>query len=254
MKFGLVSVSFRSLSCEEIIRITKKSGLDGIEWGGDVHVPPDNPDNAKRIASLMKEAGLLTSAYGSYYRAGTYGENYIEEFRKVLDTAVILGAPVIRIWAGNKGSKKISTEKRKEIVSECVEIAKAAGKENITVSFECHINTLTDNFVSALQLMKETDRENLRMYWQPSEYRSRRYNLEALQNIIPYLTNVHVFNWPLPAVKLPLKFASKEWEKYFTLISSDGKEHWCSLEFMPDGKAKSLPKEAQTMKEIYSNI
>lgn len=254
MKFGLVSVSFRSLGCEEIIKITKESGLDGIEWGGDVHVPPDNPDNAKNVAALMKDAGLLTSAYGSYYRAGTYGENYMEEFRKVLDTAVILGAPVIRIWAGVEGSKKISAEKRKEIVKECIEIAKAAGKENITVSFECHRNTLTDNFISALQLMKETNRENLRMYWQPNECRNRKYNLEALENIIPYLTNVHVFNWPSPAVKLPLKFAAKEWREYFSLISSDGKEHWCSLEFMPDGKAKSLPKEAQTMKEIYSNI
>ena len=39
MKTGLCSVSFRKLTVEEIIAAVKDAGLDGIECGGDVHVP-----------------------------------------------------------------------------------------------------------------------------------------------------------------------------------------------------------------------
>ena len=37
---GLVSVTFRDKTPEEIISTVKQCGLEGIEWGGDVHVLP----------------------------------------------------------------------------------------------------------------------------------------------------------------------------------------------------------------------
>jgi sugar phosphate isomerase/epimerase len=36
---ALASVTFRHLTFEEIIELVRKAGLDGIEWGGDIHVP-----------------------------------------------------------------------------------------------------------------------------------------------------------------------------------------------------------------------
>ena len=36
---GLVSVTFRQLSPEDIIDITYASGLKAVEWGSDVHLP-----------------------------------------------------------------------------------------------------------------------------------------------------------------------------------------------------------------------
>ena len=36
---GLVSVTFRKLSPEEIVQLVVSSGLKGIEWGGDIHLP-----------------------------------------------------------------------------------------------------------------------------------------------------------------------------------------------------------------------
>lgn len=41
---GLTSISFRGKTCTEVIGLAKKAGLDGIEWGGDVHVPPENEE------------------------------------------------------------------------------------------------------------------------------------------------------------------------------------------------------------------
>lgn len=250
IKYGLVSVSFRPLTCEEIISLVKQSELDAIEWGGDIHVPHGDFEKARYVASLMKNANLVTSAYGSYYRAGTYGEAYKEEFNKILQTAVYLGAPVIRIWAGTESSKKISRKKREHIVRECVDIAQMAEKEGISVAFECHRYTLTDDYKSSLKLMKETNRKNLRMFWQPNEGKSFKYNLKALKALLPYIKNVHVFNWPKPNVRLPLKDGEEEWKEYFNILEKDSEKHFCSLEFMPDDSPKSLITEAQTMKNF----
>ena len=42
---GLVSITFRKLTVEKIIELVKEAGLQGIEWGGDVHVPHDNTES-----------------------------------------------------------------------------------------------------------------------------------------------------------------------------------------------------------------
>ena len=56
---GLLSVTFRNLPFERIIEMTAQAGLDGIEWGGDVHVPPGELKLAERIGQAAREAGLI---------------------------------------------------------------------------------------------------------------------------------------------------------------------------------------------------
>ena len=58
MKQGLVSVTFRSLSVKEIIRLARDNGLEYIEWGGPPHVPMGNVKLARRVKRLMHGAGL----------------------------------------------------------------------------------------------------------------------------------------------------------------------------------------------------
>lgn len=254
IRCGLVSVSFRSLSPAQIIRCASESGLDGIEWGGDVHVPAGDLAAAQSVAAMTAKAGLSVCAYGSYYRAGTYGERYLAEFQKVLDTAVRLGAPVIRIWAGVTGSAETPPAERSRITAECRTIAALAKEKKITVTFECHRNTLTDDFHSALRLMKETAQDNLRMYWQPNETQDFAYNLQALQALLPYVEQVHVFHWPDTERREPLRNGRAEWAQYLSVLAADGRPRRCSLEFMPDNDPASLPGEAQTLRELLESI
>ena len=250
LKPGLVSVSFRTLSCEEIIRIAASAGLEGIEWGGDVHVPPDNIENALIVAEMTHKAGLLVAAYGSYYRLGSYGTDYKNEFKKVLSTACALGAPTIRIWAGTSASASVAENERERLVQEAKKLAEMAKEKDITIAFECHRNTLTDCRASALRLMHETGMPNLRMYWQPNECYDFAENSLALADLLPYAVNIHVFNWPEPGLRLPLSDGFDEWSAYFDTLKKDNVDRWCMLEFMPDDNPASLPREALTLKEL----
>ena len=67
---GLVSVSFRQLPAEEIVRLCAECGLEAVEWGGDIHVPHGDCATAEKVSGLTEAAGLRTAAYGSYYRCG----------------------------------------------------------------------------------------------------------------------------------------------------------------------------------------
>jgi 3-dehydroshikimate dehydratase len=82
---GLVSVTFRQLAPREIVQLAAAAGLRGIEWGGDIPA-------ARAVRQLTQDAEIRVLAYGSYFRfqPGV-------AFEPVLETAVALGAPLIRI-------------------------------------------------------------------------------------------------------------------------------------------------------------
>ena len=69
--------------------------------GDKDHVPHGDRKAASRVRTLAVDAGLEISSYGSYYWVGvSEGEGL--PFRSVLDRAVALGAPTIRVWAGTQ--------------------------------------------------------------------------------------------------------------------------------------------------------
>ncbi len=142
-KLGLVSISFRSLSVEELIRLVEEAGLQGIEWGGDAHVPHGDLAAAGRIRRLCEEAALEISAYGSYYKYGDCltPKGKGPEFESVLDSAEALGTSMIRVWAGETGSKESSEDWFNRVVARTQEIAELSAKRGISIGFEFHDNS-----------------------------------------------------------------------------------------------------------------
>src|SRR5207249_324086 len=111
----------RKLSPAEIISLTQRAGLRSIEWGGDIHVPAGNLACAADVRRQTEDAGLSVSAYGSYYRVGQ-----TEPFEPVLESAVALGAPTIRVWAGNIASSQADPQYRALVIRESRRIATLA--------------------------------------------------------------------------------------------------------------------------------
>ena len=248
---GLVSVTFRSLSCEEIIALAAQNGLKAIEWGADVHVPPGSESRAREVWEKTAAAGLTVAAYGSYYRLGQGQPR--EEFEKVLTGARLLHTDTVRVWAGSKGSADCSEAEKQDLIREAVLLGELAKEQGVRLCFECHPHTLTDEKDAAVTLMRAVNRDNVKMYWQPNQYKTVDENRRYLQAILPWLANLHVFHWR-GEKKHPLAPAQEEWKTYFDLADSDGKAHCCLLEFMPDGKKESLPQEAETLKAILRRI
>ena len=239
-RLGLVSVSFRGHSPEEILSKMKECGLLYIEWGSDVHVPPEK---AEEIAALQSEYGIICSSYGTYFRLGV---TPIGELERYVHGAKTLGTDILRLWCGDKNSEDYSAEEKAKLFSICKEAAKIANRHGVTLCMECHNYTFTNRKESAVELMEAVDSENFRMYWQPNQYRDKNENLAYASLLSQYTTHLHVFNWEADE-KFPLIGAKDLWKEYLSCFEG---ERTLLLEFMPDDKLSSLPIETEALKEI----
>lgn len=245
MRPGLVSVTFRQLGVAEVARLAGEAGLACIEWGGDIHVPHGDLAAAKEAARITGDHGLAVSAYGSYLRLGAEDAPSSES---VVETAVALGAPVIRVWAGKKGSAECSTTERTRIVRAALDLAELAQRAGLIVAYEFHNNTLTDTTESAAQLLVETDHPAIRTLWQPPLPLSEEDRLGSLRSILSRLSNVHAFCWRLPRDRRPLEEGTEAWGSYLEVIRSAGLHPDVLLEFVPGDDPAVLSREAATLR------
>ncbi len=239
-KTGIVSISFRKYSKEEILAAAKDAGLDAVEWGGDVHVPHGDEEEAKKAKALSERFGIEMPEYGSYY---IIGKSEPELFEKVLASAKILGTKIIRVWPGQgMPSDSISNEKYNELVNDAKRICAMA--KDFTVALECHPASITDEYHHALQFISDVGCDNLKMFWQPNQHRPLSYNIDSIKALMPYIVSVHVFSWVREA-RLPLAAGEAAWKKYIKLLSE--KELYYMLEFMHDDKIETLKETASTL-------
>ena len=219
IKKGLVSITFRQFSPEKIIELAKENGLSCIEWGSDVHVPCGNLEKAAEVAELMEKAGLESVSYGTYYRLGTY-ENPIGEFMKYLETAKVLKAKNLRLWAGVKEADDYTEEERIALANEAKQLCKIAKEHGMTVSFEYHHGTLTGTTEGALELIENIGEDNAFLYWQPNQFKTDEYNMEGLKRVKKYVSNVHIFHWDA-SQRFTLEEGITVWKRYLTELDGN---------------------------------
>ena len=246
MKTGIVSITFRNKSIDEVIALAADNGLSAIEVGSDVHAPRTDLAECRRVAELAAKAGVVIASYGSYYRLGQ-GEDFME----YVAAAKALGAGNIRVWAGAKGSADTTENEWQTLVADAKRCAEAVAREGMTLSFEYHGGTLTDTAETALRLMRSVDHPSVYLYWQPNQYRDLDFNVTALRAVLPYVSHIHVFAWTTAEKKIvrhPLAAHENAWRQYLDILASDGRERCLLLEFVKDDAADQLAADAQTLK------
>ncbi len=244
---GLVSISYRELSPREILDLCLDAELKGIEWGGDIHVPHGEVQIAREVGQMTRDAGLQVACYGSYYRC-----NGALPFERVLESALALEAPLIRVWAGQDGDE---FEKVAENLRAVCELAKA---ENIGVVTEYHGGTLTETRQSTARLLGELSESGLKTLWQPLR-RGAGMNLKISENaedlraVAPHLSNVHVYEWRDIEAGKTKRFSlqkSAQWPTYIEELKRIGGDRWLLLEYVPEDEPRALRAEAAALREM----
>lgn len=253
---GLVSITFRELDVSVIATMAAEAGLSGIEWGGDVHVPVGDFPAAELARTCSADAGLEITSYGSYYRADTS----LNDFQPILDTAVALGAPGIRIWAGRTGSASTSPEDRINITETIARAADIAADKGIQLNVEYHPNTLTDTVDSALELfadvakLRNADEVPLTSYYQPYRGTPAAEAAATVRALLPYLSHVHVFSWDADGTRLPLSGRADLWKSILAELANSPRRHHAQLEFVADNAPEHVRADAATLHNLISEV
>lgn len=246
---GLVSITFRQLDPKAIVDLVAQAGLEAIEWGGDVHVPHGEVHTAHRVRQMTLDAGIAIPSYGSYYRVG---HNEPVPFPAIVETAVALGANVIRVWAGKRGSAEADDAYWRRVVEDSRRIADMAQEAGLMLAYEYHGKTLTDTNASAIKLLETVDHEAVKCYWQSPGGVSVAENLAALDTLLPWLANVHVFSWHVTGEgreRMPLAAMPDAWRQIFEKIDGAGKSAYALLEFVRDDSPEQFIEDAATLKQ-----
>ena len=208
---GLVSVTFKTKSADDIVELCRNAGLETIEWSEGWHIPEDDPVEAERIGILTRDSGLSVAEYGSYFKLGKG-----MDFRKRIVNARALGTDTIRIWAGDRAAAAVPSAERKSMVEEARRVADMAA------------------FIEAV------DRANFLTLWQPTMALSIPERCEGLQAIGKRLVNLHVYYWTEEG-RHPLKEGREYWKRY--LSNAEGC-HSLLLEFVKDDSERQFHEDA----------
>jgi 3-dehydroshikimate dehydratase len=248
-KLGLCSVTFREKPVEEIIEIAAQQGLEGIEWGADVHVKPDSPaEYVAVVAGKCRSAGLAVPSYGSYFDVL---EHQPVDFTPIVEKAALLGAGVIRVWGGWVRPEVVTDEQFEKITSTSRRIAAMAEEADIRVAFEFHDHTPTEGGDNVLKVLEGAHHPNLYTYYQlirPNEYD---WNLENLEKIYPRLAYVHV-QANDGEKNLPLEHFKEVWKEILIRLKKQRYDGWLFFEFNKDNSVEQLAEDIRLMKSLMA--
>lgn len=239
---GLCSVTFRQLTPARVVELSVDAGLEVIEWGGDVHVPPGDAERAADVAEATRDAGLAVCSYGSYFRSGAD-----EALAPILDSAQALGADRVRVWAGRVDSRDATPEQYAQIVSRLRDAAAEAADRGITLALEFHRGTAADTPDATLRLI--ADVPGLTTYWQPSVDAPDAVALAEYDALAAHTSAVHVFSWWPFDRRLRLAERESLWHPLFAAAAAQpAPPRDALLEFVPDDDPDLLAAEAATLR------
>lgn len=245
---GFTTVTFREKSRREICEIAQKNNIKYIEWGGDIHLPPNDSNALQEVISLQKEFGLTAISYGTYYRLGA--EDYAL-WESITETANAIGAKIIRIWQGTSASADVSSEKLLSMVNETKALADIADKKGLTVAFEFHNGTNNDNGKSAVEFLKTVNKANVKTYWQPF---STNADIDNLKAALPYLACVHIFEWNEKGKRYSLKHGKERWSEFLEIIKESNANPYLIMEFVKHDSEKQFAKDLKQLQIITDEI
>jgi len=231
-----------------------KAGLQGVEWGGDSHVPHGDLKQAALVARQCADHGLEIPSYGSYYRAGLPHDGKNPTAKAVVDSALELGTSIIRIWVGNKSPDRTSPEETTAILKAIEVICAEAAQANLLVAAEYHAWTLTETIESVEALFAQISAPNFRTFWQPNPLRTEPYHTESLQRVLPHLLHLHVYHWSETLERFPLAEAAKQWKQWLKMANLPGTTRFALLEFFKGDSVEQFQQDAQCLNDMLTQL
>lgn len=249
---GLCSVTLRQLTWRSVVDIAVASGLEVVEWGGDVHVPHGDLRRAAAVRVACDTAGIALMSYGSYIFAGVTEADGVAE---ALDTAAALGVGTVRVWAAPGVRPTASQADRERVVDGLRGVVTAAADRSLTVAVEFHPGTLTETAASTNALIDAVP--GAFSYWQPLPGQDPDRAVDEFRAVADRCAHLHVFWWATSGRRLPLAEGRHPWTTILAESVRSGRwdgSRVAYLEFVEGDDPAIVTRDAATLRAFLDGI
>jgi 3-dehydroshikimate dehydratase len=164
IRIGLSSSALLTRSAKDVIAAAKASGIDAIEWAGDLHVAHDDLAAVQSAMMDTLRAGLTTVSYAPLYRVSAESEAGLR-FGAVLRAAAILQAPFVRIYIGGPGRRDLAQVDK--LAAAARRLGDMAARQGLTLCLSFGKGTGMDSYASAGELLAAIAHPFVRLAWEP---------------------------------------------------------------------------------------
>ncbi len=240
IQIGICTISFSELPVAEALAASGASGARGIELWGREHLPAEaSAAEVARVRRLAEVQGLNMAAYGSYAQAGE-AEWPDERVAAMLDRVVDLGAPLVRVWAGTRGSAEATPGDWTRVIDSLRAWGDLAGARGLRLVVERHCHTLTDLGDCARRLIDAVGHPAVRLNYQiPYPWPVDAYHTAMESDLrlhLPVSLHAHAQNYRFAGDAMTLVSLAEgvvDYAAWRPLLDDAAFEGWVMLEFLP---------------------
>lgn len=252
MKLSLAAYSFRNyltdfhrgdsprpgaMTLESFVDLCAQYPLDGVELTS-YYVPEPLPDaylrQLRRRAFLL---GLTVSgtAIGNTFThpPGAQRDEQMAYTKRWIDRAAAMGAPTIRIFAGNVQKGTTEAQARQWCVEAIGEACAYAGTHGVILALENH-GGIVSTAEQLLSIVKEVDSEWFGVNWDSGNFKSADAYAE-LAAIAPYAVTSQI----KANIGSPKGPVAADWSRVIGVLRDAGYRGWVSLEYEEEEDAKT---------------
>lgn len=204
IKCGVCTIAFSRETIEKAIEDISLCGAEVIEiWSKPAHIQyPVDDGRIREIKNFAIDKNIEIVALGSYLNGidRIYNNDTEVTIDSEIKIARLLGAKIIRIWAGNKESAKCPEEEARIVIKSIQEYSEKARDNGITLVLERHCGTLTHGWWDApLKILEMIDRGNCKLNYQvpfPAEKGEyEKFCKEDFEKLLPLSAHCHLQNY-----------------------------------------------------------
>lgn len=261
MKAGIATIALRRYDIFQALDLAAEAGFRGVEvWGKPPHTPEEfDEEHTLRVRDRARANGLKVGVFGSYVRPVL--PDFEQKAEDALRIAKILGARVIRVWAGNKEPHEADDDLWTFVALKLRDFALRAEDQGITLAMEMHGGTLCATPEGALRVIEQSGSPNLKLNFQVIDM--EKPDLERTIDLVGDLVvNVHAQNYR-PSRREPGKMelclveeGVVDYDRVLSLLSERGFNRFVEVEFLKgehDGEETmldSLKRDAAYLKTL----
>lgn len=260
MKLSLAAYSFRayltgankSMTLEDFVDLGAEYDLDAVEPTSYYFPEPVTPEYLRRLRHRAFLLGLDISgtAIGNTFthRPGPELDKEIAHTKKWIDHAAQLGAPVIRIFAGNQQKGTSEAEARKWCIDAIQQCCQYAGERGVTLGLENH-GGIVSTADQLLAIVREVKSEWFGVNLDTGNFRGAD-PYQEIAKVAPYAVTVQV------KTEIAGGGGSRveaDMGRIIGILKSAGYRGYLALEYEAKEDAKTaVPRHLKTLRKLIS--